>query len=174
MEKFSVFGVDISHPVHYSPREPTFKRTRHMKKLAIIAFAMIVAASVAMAGALNQFKAGDISFSVMDKDGATPMQAASIQMLGSEDGALVAETTTDDLGQAMLALDEGRYAKSVTAVDITFWFGGKEIEPALPVTVKMVSATRRRMSMKMSYSSCSIRSRAEVMSSSSFLSSGVK
>ena len=97
-----------------------------MKKLAIAIFALAVAASMAVAGSLSQFKAGDISFSVMDKDGATPMQAASIQMLGSEDGAVVAETSTDDLGQAVLAMDEGRYVIRVNDLNLALFEVGAD------------------------------------------------
>ena len=96
-----------------------------MKKLAIAIFALVVAASMAVA-ASTQFKAGDISFSVMDKDGATPMQAASIQMLGSEDGALVTEASTDELGQAILAMDEGRYVLRVNDINLALFEVGAE------------------------------------------------
>lgn len=96
-----------------------------MKKLAIAIFPLVVAASMAVA-ASTQFKAGDISFSVMDKDGATPMQAASIQMLGSEDGALVTEASTDELGQAILAMDEGRYVLRVNDINLALFEVGAE------------------------------------------------
>lgn len=92
-----------------------------MKKLAVIAFAMIAAASVALAGALNQFKAGDISFSVLDKDGATPMQSASVKVLDSASGDVVAETVCDDLGQAVLALDAGRYLLNISDINLAIF-----------------------------------------------------
>ena len=89
-----------------------------MKKLAIATFALLVAASVAMAGALNQFKAGDISFSVLDKDGATPLQSASVKVLDSASGEVVAEAVSDDLGQAVIALDAGRYLLNISDINL--------------------------------------------------------
>jgi len=89
-----------------------------MKKLAVATFALAMAASVALAGALNQFKAGDISFSLLEKDGATPMQSASLKVLDSASGDVVAETVSDDLGKAVLALDAGRYILNVSDVNL--------------------------------------------------------
>jgi hypothetical protein len=89
-----------------------------MKKLAVATFALLVAASMAMAGALNQFKAGDISFSVLDKDGATPVQSASIKALDAASGDVVAEVVADDLGQAVLALDAGRYLLNISDINL--------------------------------------------------------
>ncbi|MBR6021009.1 MAG: hypothetical protein IK066_01165 [Kiritimatiellae bacterium] len=84
-----------------------------MKKTAIGISALLLAASMAMAGALNQFKAGDISVSLLDKDGATPLQTASVKAIDAESGAVAAEAVSDELGQAVLALDAGRYVMNV-------------------------------------------------------------
>lgn len=89
-----------------------------MKKTAIGISALLLAASMAMAGALNQFMAGDISVSLLDKDGATPLQTASVKAIDAESGAVAAEAVSDDLGQAVLALDAGRYVMSVNDLNL--------------------------------------------------------
>lgn len=89
-----------------------------MKKTTISIAALLMAASMALAGALDQFKAGDISVSLLDKDGATPLQAASVKAIDAASGAVAAEAVSDDLGQAILALDAGRYVMNVNDINL--------------------------------------------------------
>ena len=89
-----------------------------MKKIALFALALIAVASMALASGLNQFKAGDISFSVLDKDGATPLASASIKLISSGTGDVVAEATADEMGQAVVALDEGRYLLNISDINL--------------------------------------------------------
>ena len=97
-----------------------------MKKTAIGIAALLMAASMALAGALNQFKAGDISISLLDKDGATPLQAASVKALDASSGAVAAEAVSDDLGQAVLALDAGRYIMNVNDINLALFDVGAD------------------------------------------------
>ncbi len=89
-----------------------------MKKIALFALALFAVASLSLAGALNQFKAGDISFSVLDKDASTPVSSASIKVISSESGDVVAQTTADELGRAVIALDAGRYLLNISDIDL--------------------------------------------------------
>lgn len=89
-----------------------------MKKILLFACALFAVASMAIAGSLNQFKAGDISFSVMDKDGTTPLSSASIKLISSGSGDVVAEATADEMGQAVVALDAGRYLLNVSDINL--------------------------------------------------------
>ena len=89
-----------------------------MKKIAVSVVALFALAAVSMAGAINQFKAGDISFSVLDKDGVTPVSSASIKLLSSETGDVVAEATADELGQAVVAIDAGRYLLNISDLNL--------------------------------------------------------
>lgn len=89
-----------------------------MKKIALSLLALFAVASMALAGALDQFKAGDISFSVLDKDGATPLSSASIKLISSESGDVVAEATADELGQAVVSVDEGRYLLNISDLNL--------------------------------------------------------
>lgn len=89
-----------------------------MKKFAMTALSLAMAASMALASAIPQFKAGDISFSFFDKDGVSPLQNAAVKILGSDSGDAVAETVSDDLGQAVIALDAGRYVLNVTELNL--------------------------------------------------------
>lgn len=97
-----------------------------MKKTTISIAALLMAASMALAGALDQFKAGDISVSLLDKDGATPLQAASVKALDAESGAVAAEAVSDDLGQAILALDAGRYVMNVNDINLAVFNVGAD------------------------------------------------
>lgn len=89
-----------------------------MKKIALFALALIAVASMALASGLNQFKAGDISFSVLDKDGTTPLASASIKLISSGSGDVVAEATADEMGQAVVALDAGRYLLNISDINL--------------------------------------------------------
>lgn len=89
-----------------------------MKKFALSALALFAVASMALASGLNQFKAGDISFSVLDKDGATPLASASIKLISSGSGDVVAEATADEMGQAVVAVDEGRYLLNISDINL--------------------------------------------------------
>ena len=89
-----------------------------MKKIASFALALFAVASMSLAGALDQFKAGDISFSVLDKDGTTPLASASIKLISSGSGDVVAEATADEMGQAVVALDAGRYLLNISDINL--------------------------------------------------------
>lgn len=89
-----------------------------MKKFALSALALFAVAAMALASGLNQFKAGDISFSVLDKDGTTPLASASIKLISSGSGDVVAEATADEMGQAVVALDEGRYLLNISDINL--------------------------------------------------------
>ena len=90
-----------------------------MKKLflAMAAMAVFAAGSVQAAdeaGQLVQFKAGEVSFTLLQADGVTPMKAAELKMLSPEDSRVMAEAVSDHLGQAAVALAEGRYLLNVS------------------------------------------------------------
>jgi hypothetical protein len=89
-----------------------------MKKLALSALALFAVASMAMAVDIVQFKAGDISVSVLDTDATTPMQTASVKALDASSGDVAAEAVSDELGQAVLSLDAGRYVMNVNDLNL--------------------------------------------------------
>lgn len=89
-----------------------------MKKFALSALALFAVVAMALANGLSQFKAGDISFSVLEKDGTTPLSSASIKLISSESGDVVAEATADELGQAVVALDAGRYLLNISDINL--------------------------------------------------------
>lgn len=97
-----------------------------MKKFAFVALTLLLAASVAMAGVIPQFKAGDISFLLFDKDAVSPLQAAAVKVLDSGSGDVVAEAVSDDLGQAVLALDAGRYLLNVSDLNLAVFDVGAD------------------------------------------------
>jgi hypothetical protein len=97
-----------------------------MKKTAIGIAALLVAASMAFAANVTQFKAGDISISVLDTDAATPMQTASIKALDASSGAVATEAVSDELGQAVLSLDAGRYVMNVNDINLAVFDVGAE------------------------------------------------
>ena len=67
---------------------------------------------------LVQFKAGEISMAVLESDGVTPLQSASIKMLSPEDNSVLSETVSDNFGKAVLALEEGRYLLNISDVTL--------------------------------------------------------
>ena len=89
-----------------------------MKKLALAAFALLMAASMSIAATVAQFKAGDISFSIFDKDGVSPLQSASVKVLDAASGDAVAEAVADELGQAVISLDAGRYLLNISDLNL--------------------------------------------------------
>jgi hypothetical protein len=89
-----------------------------MKKTAIGIASLLMAASMAFALDIVQFKAGDISVSVLDTDATTPMQTASVKALDASSGAVAAEAVSDELGQAVLSLDAGRYVMNVNDLNL--------------------------------------------------------
>lgn len=89
-----------------------------MKKTAVGIAALFLASSMAFAVDVVQFKAGDISISVLDTDAITPMQTASIKALDASSGAVAAEAVSDELGQAVLSLDTGRYVMNVNDLNL--------------------------------------------------------
>ena len=66
------------------------------------------------AGELVRFKTGDVSFTLLQADGITPMGAAEIKMLAADDSRVLAESVSDRLGQAIVMLTEGRYLLNVS------------------------------------------------------------
>ena len=91
-----------------------------MKKAILIMMALILSVPFAAQAAdqLVQFKAGEISMSVLDSDGVTPLQSAAIKMLSPEDNSVLSETVSDNLGKAVLALEEGRYLLNISDVTL--------------------------------------------------------
>lgn len=89
-----------------------------MKKTAIVIAFLLMVASMAFAVDVVQFKAGDISISVLDTDATTPMQTASVKALDATSGAVAAEAVSDELGQAVLSLDAGRYVMNVNDLNL--------------------------------------------------------
>lgn len=91
-----------------------------MKKALIMALAMLVGVTMSAQAAdqLVQFKAGDIAMTVLDSDGVSPLADASIKMLSPEDNSVLSETVSDNLGKAVLALDEGRYLLNISDVTL--------------------------------------------------------
>ena len=89
-----------------------------MKKAIICVAVLFLAASMAFAVDIVQFKAGDISISVLDTDAVTPMQTASVKALDAASGAVASEAVSDELGQAVLSLDAGRYVMNVNDLNL--------------------------------------------------------
>ena len=91
-----------------------------MKKAILIMMALILSVPFAAQATdqLVQFKAGEISMAVLESDGVTPLQSASIKMLSPEDNSVLTETVSDNLGKAVLALEEGRYLLNISDVTL--------------------------------------------------------
>lgn len=91
-----------------------------MKKAMTMALALVLGAAMAVQAAdqLVQFKAGDIAMTVLDSDGVSPLADASIKMLSPEDNSVLSETVSDNLGKAVLALEEGRYLLNISDVTL--------------------------------------------------------
>lgn len=91
-----------------------------MKKTMTMALALVLGAAMAVQAAdqLVQFKAGDIAMTVLDSDGVSPLADASIKMLSPEDNSVLSETVSDNLGKAVLALEEGRYLLNISDVTL--------------------------------------------------------
>ena len=91
-----------------------------MKKAILIMMALILSVPFAAQAAdqLVQFKAGEISMAVLESDGVTPLQSAAIKMLSPEDNSVLSETVSDNLGKAVLALEEGRYLLNISDVTL--------------------------------------------------------
>ena len=87
-----------------------------MKKIAILALALltVLAMGATAADQLVQFKSGEVSFDLRTSDGVSPLTDATIQMLSSEDSSVLAEAVSDEMGQAVIALDSGRYLLNVS------------------------------------------------------------
>lgn len=90
-----------------------------MKKAILVLLAVLVIPfAVQAADQSVQFKAGDISVALLNSDGVTPMKATSIKMLSPADQSVLQETVSDSLGNAVLALAEGRYLLNVSDVTL--------------------------------------------------------
>ena len=89
-----------------------------MNKTIICIVGLILAASMAFAVDVVQFKAGDIAVSVLDTDAVTPMETAFIKALDAASGAVAAEAVSDELGQAVLSLDAGRYVMNINDLNL--------------------------------------------------------
>ena len=95
-----------------------------MNRLMALVAMMALAASVSVQAAegdsqLIQFKAGEISFTLLQSDGVTPMSAAELKMLSPENGGVLAEAVSDQLGRAAVALSEGRYLLNVSGQNLS-------------------------------------------------------
>ena len=91
-----------------------------MKKIAILALALltILAMGATAADQLVQFKSGEVSFDLRTSDGVSPLADATIQMLSSEDSSVLAEAVSDEMGQAVIALDSGRYLLNISGANL--------------------------------------------------------
>ncbi len=91
-----------------------------MKKIAILALALltVLAMGASAADQLVQFKSGEVSFDLRTSDGVSPLSDATIQMLSSEDSSVLAEAVSDEMGQAVIALDSGRYLLSISGATL--------------------------------------------------------
>jgi hypothetical protein len=96
------------------------ERVNKMKKTLTMALALVLGAAMAVQAAdqLVQFKAGSIDMTVLESDGVSPLADASIKMLSTEDNSVLSETVSDDLGKAVLALEEGRYLLNISDVTL--------------------------------------------------------
>lgn len=70
-------------------------------------------------GQLIRFKAGEISFTLLQSDGVMPMSAAELKLLSPENGSVQAEAVSDHLGRAAVALSEGRYLLNVSGQNLS-------------------------------------------------------
>jgi len=68
---------------------------------------------------LIQFKTGEVSFTLLQSDGVTPLAAAELKMLSPENGGVLAEAVSDRLGRAAVALSEGRYLLNVSGQNLS-------------------------------------------------------
>ncbi len=90
-----------------------------MKKGKWIAITLTVA-MLAACGAwaeseqLVRFKTGEVSFTLLKSDGATPLAGTELQLLSPQDADVQAEAVSDRLGKAVLSLVEGRYLLNVS------------------------------------------------------------
>jgi hypothetical protein len=82
--------------------------------MVLAIFTLVVGAWAAQPDAqLARFKTGEVSFTLLQSDGVTPVAETQIKMLSADDSAVVAETVSDKLGKAIVALTEGRYLLNV-------------------------------------------------------------
>ncbi len=65
-------------------------------------------------GQLVRFKAGEVSFTLLQSDGITPMGGAELKMLAADDSRVLAEAVADRSGQAKVDLADGRYLLNVS------------------------------------------------------------
>ena len=65
-------------------------------------------------GQLVRFKAGEVSFTLLQSDGITPMGGAELKMLADDDSRVRAEAVADRSGQAKVDLADGRYLLNVS------------------------------------------------------------
>ena len=102
---------------------------RVMVMMAVLALAATASVRAADGdGQLIQFKTGDVSFTLLQSDGVTPLAATELRMLSPEDGGVLAEAVSDQLGRAVIALIEGRYLLNVSDRIFPSW-----MLPAMPL-----------------------------------------
>lgn len=95
-----------------------------MRKVMGLMAVLALVASVSVQAAdgdsqLIQFKTGEVSFTLLQSDGVTPLAAAELKMLSPQDGGVLAETVSDQLGRAAVALSEGRYLLNVSGQNLS-------------------------------------------------------
>lgn len=89
-----------------------------MKWLSMVALVAVIFAASAVqaddtAGPLVRFKTGEVSFTLLQADGVTPMNAAAIKMLAADNGRVQVEAVSDSQGKAAVTLAEGRYLLNI-------------------------------------------------------------
>ena len=100
------------------------KEEYEMRKVMGLMAVLALVASVSVQAAdgdsqLIQFKTGEVSFTLLQSDGVTPLAAAELKMLSPENGGVLAEAVSDRLGRAAVALSEGRYLLNVSGQNLS-------------------------------------------------------
>lgn len=98
-----------------------------MTKLSSVVLAAVVglatlAQATNMADSMNKqarFKTGDVTLTVLDSSGVTPMKNAQIKMLSTEDGKELASAVADGAGRATIPLAVGRYLLNVAGRNLS-------------------------------------------------------
>ena len=100
------------------------KEEYEMRKVMGLMAVLALVATVSVQAAdgdnqLIQFKTGEVSFTLLQSDGVTPLAAAELKMLSPENGGVLAEAVSDRLGRAAVALSEGRYLLNVSGQNLS-------------------------------------------------------
>lgn len=64
-------------------------------------------------GQFARFKSGEVTLTLLNSNGITPMKDATVKMLSATDGKDVATVVSDAAGHAVVKMDAGRYLLNV-------------------------------------------------------------